>query len=106
MWSQIKSAFPGPTANWEAAPPMIWAYAIDGLSPEQIANGVRNLVRDSREFPPNAGQFRDLCLTDFDWEHKQIKYFPPTGIEDLTAKEKRHAEGLEAIRKLRAEVGL
>lgn len=106
VWKQIKSAYPGPTANWDAEPPMIWAYAIEGLTPDQLANGVRNLARRAEEFPPNAGQFRDLCLTDFDWEHKRLKYVPPIGIEDQTAKAKRTASGLDAIRALREATGL
>lgn len=106
VWTQVKSAYPGPTANWDAEPPMIWAFAIDRLKPEQIANGVRNLVRREGDFPPSAGQFRDLCLMDMDWEHKRIKYIEPIGIEDQTTKERRKAEGAEAIRKLRGEIGL
>jgi len=85
---------------------MIWAYAIEGMTPTQIANGVKNLVRRESDFPPSAGQFRDLCLMDMDWEHKQLKYIPPIGIEDQTAKAKRTAEGLDAIRALRASTGL
>ena len=106
VWNQIKSAYPGPCSNWEVSPPMIWAYAIEGLTPDQLANGVRNLARRAEEFPPNAGQFRDLCLTDFDWEHKRLKYVPPIGIEDQTAKAKRTTEGLDAIRALREATGL
>jgi hypothetical protein len=85
---------------------MIWAYAIEGMTPAQIANGVKNLVRRESDFPPSAGQFRDLCLMDMDWEHKQLKYIAPMGIEDQTAKAKRAAEGLDAIRNLRSQVGL
>jgi hypothetical protein len=106
VWNQIKSAYPGPCANWEDEPPMIWAYAIEGLRPEQVAQGIRNLVSREGDFPPSAGQFRDLCLMDMDWEHKQLKYIEPTGIDDLTAKEKRTAFGVDAIRKLREECGL
>lgn len=85
---------------------MIWAYAIDGLTGDQVANGVRNLIRRDSEFPPSAGQFRELCLTDMEWEHRRLKYVEPIGIEDATAKERRRLEGIEAIRKLRGEIGL
>jgi len=85
---------------------MIWAYAIEGLKPEQVAQGIRNLVRRESDFPPSAGQFRDLCLMDMDWEHKQLKYIPPTGIEDQTAKEARRMMGMEELKKLRESVGL
>jgi len=85
---------------------MIWAYAIDGLKPEQIAQGIKNLARRDSEFPPSCGQFRDLCLMDMDWEHKQLKYIAPTGIEDQTAKAAQRANGIDQLRKLRESTGL
>lgn len=107
MWEQVKSAYPGPTANWDAEPPAIWAYAIDGLTGDQVANGVRNLVHHASEFPPSAGQFRDLCLTSYTWQTRCHKTIDTSHlIEDTTAKEERCTEGLNAIRALRAEVGL
>ena len=103
VWNQIKSAYPGPTANWEAEPPMIWAYAIEGLKPEQIAQGIRNLARRSEEFPPNAGQFRDLCLMDMDWEHKRIKHFTPDRLLERQRTEEETKRGLSFFDNLRAE---
>ena len=52
----------------------MWYAVLGDLTPEQFGNGVRNLVHfadenGNRSFPPNAGQFRDLCLNSFDWEH-------------------------------------
>jgi hypothetical protein len=85
---------------------MIWAYAIEGLKPEQVAQGIKNLVRREGDFPPSCGQFRDLCLMDMDWEHKRLHYVPPAGIEDQTGKEKRRLAGMEEIRKLRESTGL
>jgi len=79
---------------------------LQDLTEAQIGNGIRNLPRHESAFPPNPGQFRDLCLTDFDWEHKRLKYIPATGIEDKTAKESRRAMGIDAIRSLREQVGL
>jgi len=70
VWLQIKSAYPGPTVNWDDEPPMIWAYAIDGLTETQVANGIKNLVHHSSEFPPSAGQFKDLCLNNYEWESR------------------------------------
>jgi len=86
---------------------MIWAYAIEGLTGDQVANGVRNLVRRDSEFPPNAGQFRELCLTDMEWEHRRLKYVEPLiALEDETAKAERIAKNLAWIKKLREESGL
>lgn len=91
---------------------MVWYVTIADLAPEKIANGVRNLQhhkdKDGRnEYPPNAGQFRDLCINNFDWErqcHKEMDR--STLLENTTGKEKRAAEGLANIRKLREETGL
>jgi len=78
-----------------------WVYACRGLTDKQLRQGVDNLCkRDDNHWPPNAPEFHDLCLMDMDWEHKQLKYIPPTGIEDQTAKEKRRVLGLESIRKI------
>lgn len=86
---------------------MGWCYACKDLTPEQLRHGVDNLCkRDDSRWPPNAPEFHDLCLMDMDWEHKRLKYVPPTGIEDITAKERRVVEGLAAIRALRESVGL
>jgi hypothetical protein len=73
-WEQIKSAYPGNCANWEDEPPTIWAHAINDMDQKQVDNGIRNLVHfDNNGFPPNAAQFRDLCLTDFGWERRAHK---------------------------------
>ena len=79
-WTQIKSAFPGPTANWEDEPPMIWAYAINELTLEQVQNGIKNLVHHGKEFPPSAGQFKDLCIMSFEWETQAHKPIDPATL--------------------------
>lgn len=108
VWNQVKSAFPGPTANWEDEPPAIWAYAIDGLTNDQLRNGVHNLTRDAREFPPSAAQFRDMCLMSYEWEHAALKH-DFTGyaqLEDLTGKEAKMAERKSMMAALREQTGL
>jgi hypothetical protein len=90
---------------------MMWAHVLSDLNMDQLATGVKNLVhhRDSRgsnDFPPNAGQFKVLCLTNFEWERRAHKACDVGGIEDLTAKEKRLKQGLTKLKKLRQEVGL
>lgn len=111
-WGDIKSTWPGPCANWEVQPPLAWIHAVDGLTREQIGNGVRNLIhfeneKGDKSFPPSAGQFRDLCLYDPDWAHKRLKYIEPlVAIEDQTAKAKRKSEGLYQMRALRERTGL
>lgn len=85
---------------------MMWAHVLSDLNIGQLANGVKNLIhhrdaRGSNDFPPNAGQFRDLCLSNFDWERQCHKEFSPPALEDHTAKERRRQEGLEQMKKLR-----
>ena len=90
----------------------MWAHVLNDLTLEQLGNGIRNLIhhRDAQgrnDFPPNAGQFRDLCLNNFEWERRCHKPIAMENlIEDKTSKEKRKAEGLEKIRALRREIGL
>jgi hypothetical protein len=111
-WEAIKAFYPGSTTNWDSEPPMMWAHVLSDLNLEQLATGVKNLVhhRDSRgsnDFPPNAGQFRDLCLTNFDWESQAHRRpVEPAALEDLTAKEKRRQQGLDEIKKLREQFKL
>ena len=104
VWNQIKSAYPGPCANWEVEPPMIWAYAIEGLKPEQLINGVKNLTRRDSAFPPSAGEFRDMCLTNYEWETRCHKILRTDNmIEDTTKKEQDRLWRIEQMKQLRAE---
>lgn len=87
---------------------MMWAHVLSDLTLEQLIQGVRNLIhhRDSKggqDFPPNAGQFRDLCLTRFDWEQQCHKVFPPeTLLEDITGKEAAREAGAEALAEMKS----
>lgn len=112
VWESIKAFYPGSTAGWDSEPPLMWAHVLSDLNYEQLAAGVKNLIhhRDGRggnDFPPNAGQFRDLCLTNFDWESAAHRRpVEPVALEDLTAKEQRRQQGIDQIKKLREEMGL
>lgn len=70
VWQSIKSAYPGPTMRWDDEPPIEWAYALDGLTGEQIASGLRAMVQQGGTFPPSAPEFRSLCGFQ-DWEHRR-----------------------------------
>ncbi len=48
----------------------------------------------------------NLCLQSFEWETRAHRMVEHTQLENLTAKEKRQAEGIAAIKKLREETGL
>jgi hypothetical protein len=39
-----------------------WGSALAGITPEQLAGGLRACVAEGREFPPSAGRFRAMCL--------------------------------------------
>ena len=39
-----------------------WASALSGLTPAQLAEGLRACVAEGREWPPSAGRFRAMCL--------------------------------------------
>lgn len=112
-WENLKAAYPTSTVNWDAEPPPIWCATLGDLSGEQLLNGLRNLrhhhdSRGGNDFPPNVAQFRDLCLTNFEWEtraHRQ-DFTGRAQIEDLTGKERRIAERKAQMAKLRQEVGL
>jgi hypothetical protein len=95
VWDQVKSAYPGPTTNWDDVPPTIWAYSLEGLTDDEVATGIKRLVVDTSEFPPSAGQFREMCQYR---EPKKPVYVDTSNmIENKTAKEKRKAEGLDHI---------
>jgi hypothetical protein len=87
---------------------MGWVYALQDMNNDQLRQGVDNLqYRADNHWPPNAQEFAELCKTSYTWErqcHKQID--TSHMIENTTAKEKRIADGLNAIRALREQVGL
>jgi len=41
-----------------------WERLLTGISPEQIKNGLENLTKREDTWPPNAQEFRQLCLPD------------------------------------------
>ena len=68
VWSSIKRTYPGGTINWDEAPSPEWAYALDGLTADQIATGLKTMVQEGGSFPPSAPSFREMCGPD-NWEH-------------------------------------
>lgn len=88
-------------------PNMGWIHALRDMHQEELMKGVNNLVhREDNHWPPNAEEFADLCRTSFTWETQAHRVVEHAQLEDLTAKEKRQAAGIEAIRKLREETGI
>lgn len=73
VWQQIKDCYPGPTANWDDEPPAAWAFALDGVSKDAIAAGIKFMVHCGSNFPPSAPEFRKMCGSNTDWEHARLK---------------------------------
>ncbi len=98
----------------------MWFSVIGDLSAEQIGNGVRNLINfaddnGNASFPPNAGQFRDLCLSSFDWEHTrqsrpaaEVLLDKPVdlGADRLIEHDVKPLTPADALAQMRATVGL
>jgi len=86
-----------------------WVRGLSDVSPVQLGVGLRALLERSDTWPPNLVEFRRLCL-DTDphrWERQSHKLYERDRVlENLTAKERRAAEGLAYIKKLREETGL
>lgn len=81
VWNSIRSTYPGGTTNWEDMPPVEWAYALEGLSQEQIAKGLKRMVHEGSKFPPSAPEFRQLCDPD-SWERQAHKLFDGKLLEN------------------------
>ena len=106
VWAIMRDQYGAQWTHGEE-PSMGWVLALRDMSQEQLRNGVYNLShREDTKWPPNAQEFRDLCLTNFAWETRCHKILPTDNmIEDITGKEKRCAEGLEKIRALKEQFG-
>ena len=104
-WLRL-SEYYGAAWTFGAEPTATWVYNLRELTGDELGNGIRNLSHHPGSFPPNPGQFFDLCKTNFDWERQCHKILPTDNmIEDITGKEKRCAEGLEKIRALKEQMG-
>lgn len=86
-----------------------WVRGLRDLPPAQLGNGLV-ACRDSADgWPPTLPEFRAMCVPDYGLtaaERASHRAFEATGIEDLTAKEKRREQGLEEIKKLREQFKL
>lgn len=56
-----------------------WLMGLRGVSPDQVAAGLSELVKNHSEWPPTLPEFRGLCLgqtsgTGDRWEHQSAAY--------------------------------
>ena len=70
-----------------------WARVLSGLSGEAIAGGIKNLPAEK---PPNAGQFRWLCIDAMPGEANRVFTALPAPVEPLAASVR---ERLESVRR-------
>jgi hypothetical protein len=72
------------TAQFGEYPDNTWVRCMMGLTPEQVADGLRMSMDAYTEWPPGAAQFRIMCLgfdprnideegNDSQWQHKRIE---------------------------------
>lgn len=105
-WLRL-SEYYGAAWTFGAEPTATWVYNLRELTGDELGNGIRNLSHHPGSFPPNPGQFVDLCKTNFDWERQCHKILRTDNmIEDLTTKEARRKERIEEMKKLKASSGL
>jgi hypothetical protein len=90
----------GSAFTFGEAPSATWIYHLQDLTAEQIGQGIRNLPRHESAFPPNPGEFKDLCLNDHDWEHKRLKYVHPDTLLERKRTAEENQQGLANIREI------
>lgn len=88
-----------------------------GITPGQIKNGLENLINRKESWPPNAIEFRQLCLPDTispngrnsdaylsfdDPGHPEYEFYgKPKQLEDKTMVSKRKKKGIDALDELK-----
>lgn len=101
--------------------PESWERLLTGLSPDQIKNGLEALATRTETWPPNAQEFRQLCLPvtispdgnntsaylDFqNPAHPEHEHYGKTKqIEDLSLSSKRKKMGNQELAKIRGLFG-
>lgn len=62
LWKRFSESYGSKWSDaYSASPLRLWIDAIDGLTDEQIAYGIRKCIRDTPIFPPTLGQFQQAC---------------------------------------------
>ena len=110
LWQRMGEIYGHQWASQQGDEPNdTWSMGLADLTPEQYGHGLRSLLNRQDKWPPNLVEFRQLA-TGYDpqaWERRAQKVVNTNNlIENTTAKERRMAEGLENMRKLREDVGL
>lgn len=110
LWIRMSEMYGHQWASQQGDEPNdTWVRGLREVATAQLGVGLRALLERADTWPPNLVEFRQLCLEhDPDsWERQAHKAVDQSAmLENKTAKERRAADGLANIKKLREEVGL
>ncbi|QWF19280.1 hypothetical protein [Lysobacter capsici] len=70
-----------------------WGAALAGLTPAQLADGLRACVAEGREFPPNAPRFRSLCFGVPSLDRVLLEVRKPDTASQFTRVVYQHVDG-------------
>jgi len=121
LWEVMQEAYGHQwNSQYGEEPTETWGRLLTGISPDQIKDGLEKLKTREDTWPPNAQEFRQLCLpntTSPDGKNaaayidfKDPKHpsndpdnpeYCPKGLEDLTKKGKSRAKGRETLDSLK-----
>lgn len=80
-----------------------WISCLYGITPDQMAEGLKKCLELHPEWPPGAAQFRCLCLGEKaseSWEHRTDAYKRFDKTKALAVKSLSKAEQKEAVSKI------
>ena len=97
LWLRLSEMYPNQWASSQGSEPCTtWIKGLEDVSNDQLANGLRALVKSGEQWPPSLPVFRQLCLNEDpgQWERQAHKLYEPDRLlEDKTAKEAAHKAG-------------
>jgi hypothetical protein len=87
--------------------PESWVLLLTGITPDQIKDGLNRIPTRKSDWPPNAKEFRELCLPkkispDGTNVEAYLPYMPIKKLTDQTAIEKRKKAGQTELEKMKA----
>jgi len=66
LWLVMHGAYGSKAAVYGATPNAGWRMVLEDVSPADIVEGTRAMLREYPEWPPTAGEFRNLCTGSLD----------------------------------------
>lgn len=100
LWEALADVFGDQfTRRFGEEPSPGWHLALCDVPREKLRRGLDELRKGAWRFPPNATEFRELCLRTVPQAHLP---FPPALPESDDARTRREAAGREHIAKMKA----